>query len=65
MPEVTNPLRQENWTWFGPVVSRMSGDEIESLEDRAMATIADRAPLGLGIRHRAGAAEDSSPGLQR
>jgi uncharacterized protein len=47
MAEVTNPLRQENWTRSGPIVSRLPGEEIESLEDRATATIADPAPLGL------------------
>lgn len=39
--------RRENWTRSGPVVSRLPGEEIESLEDRAVATIADPAPLGL------------------
>lgn len=47
MAEVTNLLKRENWTRSGPIVSRLSGEEIESLEDRAAATVADPAPLGL------------------
>jgi succinate-acetate transporter protein len=46
-PQVMTNLRpQENWTRSGPVVSRLPHDEIEALEDRAAATIADPAPLG-------------------
>jgi uncharacterized protein len=47
MTEATNLLKHENWTKSGPVVSRLSGEEIESLEDRAAATVADPSPLGL------------------
>ena len=47
MAQMTNVLRHENWTRSGPVVSRLPEDEIEFLEDRALATIADPAPLGL------------------
>lgn len=47
MAEVTNLLRQENWTRSGPVVSRLPNEEIESLESRAAATVADPVPLGL------------------
>jgi len=46
MAQVTT-FRRENWTRSGPIVSRMPEDEIEILEDRAAATIADPAPLGL------------------
>jgi uncharacterized protein len=47
MTQVTNLLRHENWTKSGPVVSRLPGEEIESLEERAAATVADPTPLGL------------------
>jgi uncharacterized protein len=47
MTEATNLLKHENWTKSGPVVSRLPGEEIESLEDRAAATVADPSPLGL------------------
>jgi uncharacterized protein len=47
MAEVARLLRHENWTKSGPVVSRLPDHEIETLEDRAVATIADPAPLGL------------------
>lgn len=47
MAQVTNLLRQENWTKSGPVVSRLPSEEIESLEERAAATVADPTPLGL------------------
>ena len=47
MAQVTNLIRHENWTRSGPVVSRLPEDEIEVLEDRAAATVADPAPLGL------------------
>lgn len=47
MAQVTQLLKHENWTKSGPVVSRLPEEEIESLEDRAVATIADPAPLGL------------------
>jgi uncharacterized protein len=47
MAEATNLLRQENWTKSGPVVSRLPNEEIESLESRAAATVADPVPLGL------------------
>ncbi len=46
MAQVTS-LRRENWTRSGPIVSRLPEDEIEILEDRAAAMIADPAPLGL------------------
>ena len=40
--------REENWTRSGAVVSRiLPGEEIETLEDRAAATVADPAPMGL------------------
>lgn len=47
MAHSTNVLRHENWTRSGPIVSRLPEDEIEILEDRATAGIADPAPLGL------------------
>ncbi|HUN96700.1 MAG TPA: acetate uptake transporter [Bradyrhizobium sp.] len=46
MAQLTQLLKHESWTKSGPVVSRLPEEEIESLEDRAMATIADPAPLG-------------------
>lgn len=46
MAQVTS-LRRENWTRSGPIVSRLPEDEIEILEDRAAAMIADPAPFGL------------------
>ena len=40
--------REQNWTRSGPVASRiLQGDEIETLEDRAAATVADPAPMGM------------------
>lgn len=45
--QATNLLRRENWTKSGPVVSHLPGEEIESLEERAAATIADPTSLGL------------------
>jgi hypothetical protein len=48
MAQVSNLLRHENWTKSGPVVSRMPGEEIESLEERAAATVADRRRWGCG-----------------
>jgi uncharacterized protein len=47
MSQATNLLRRENWTKSGPVVSHLPDEEIESLEERAAATIADPTPLGL------------------
>lgn len=47
MAEIANLMRQELWTRSGPVLSRLPGDEIETLEERASATVADPAPLGL------------------
>lgn len=47
MTQITQLLKHENRTKSGPVVSRLPEDEIESLEDRAVATVADPAPLGL------------------
>jgi uncharacterized protein len=47
MAQVTQLLKHENWTKSGPVVSRLPEEEIESLEDRAVATVADPSPLGL------------------
>lgn len=47
MAQVTSLMRHETWTKSGPVVSRLPEDEIEVLEDRATATVADPAPLGL------------------
>jgi succinate-acetate transporter protein len=47
MTQITQLLKHENWTKAGPVVSRLPEEEIESLEDRAVATVADPAPLGL------------------
>lgn len=45
--QLTRLIRHENWTKSGPVVSRLPEDEIEVLEDRATATVADPTPLGL------------------
>jgi len=47
MPQTATLARRENWTKSGPVVSRLPPDEIEALEERATATVADPAPLGL------------------
>jgi uncharacterized protein len=47
MANVTQLLKHENWTKSGPVVSHLPEEEIELLEDRAVATVADPAPLGL------------------
>jgi succinate-acetate transporter protein len=47
MAQVTSLLKHESWTKSGPVVSRLAEEEIEVLESRAVATIADPAPLGL------------------
>jgi hypothetical protein len=47
MSQVTSLLRHESWTKAGPVVSRLAESEIEVLEDHAVATVADAAPLGL------------------
>jgi hypothetical protein len=47
MVQVTNLLRRESWTKSGPVVSHLPDEEIESLEERAAATVADPTPLGL------------------
>ncbi len=47
MAQVTSLMKHESWTKSGPVVSRLDDEEIEVLEDRASATIADPAPLGL------------------
>lgn len=47
MAEASNLLKHESWTKSGPVVSRLPDEEIESLENRAVATVADPAPLGL------------------
>lgn len=47
MAQVTSLMKHESWTKAGPVVSRLAEEEIEVLEDRAIATIADPAPLGL------------------
>jgi uncharacterized protein len=47
MEQPTTLLKHENWTKSGPIVSRLPEEEIESLENRAMATVADPAPLGL------------------
>ncbi|MGH6671717.1 MAG: acetate uptake transporter [Xanthobacteraceae bacterium] len=47
MADIADILRQELWTRSGPVVSRLPGEEIETLEARASATVADPAPLGL------------------
>lgn len=44
---VTAFPKRETWTKSGPVVSCLPQDEIEVLEERATATIADPAPLGL------------------
>jgi succinate-acetate transporter protein len=37
----------ESWTRSGPVNSHLDDQDIEELEERSMATIADPAPLGL------------------
>jgi succinate-acetate transporter protein len=47
MAQVTSLLKHEKWTKSGPVVSRLTDDEIEVLEERTAATVADPAPLGL------------------
>lgn len=47
MEQPTTLLKHENWTKSGPIVSRLPDEEIESLENRATATVADPAPLGL------------------
>lgn len=47
MAQVATLIRRENWTKSGPVVSRIPEDEIEGLEDRAAATVADSTALGL------------------
>lgn len=47
MADIANVMRQELWTKSGPVVSHLPGEEIETLEERATATIADPTPLGL------------------
>lgn len=47
MAQVTPLLKHEKWTKSGPVVSRLPDDEIEVLEERTAATVADPAPLGL------------------
>jgi len=46
MAQVTSS-RQERWTKSGPIVSSIPDGEMEVLEERAAATIADPAPLGL------------------
>jgi len=45
--QVTPLPKRESWTKSGPVVSHLPQDEIEFLEERATATIAAPAPLGL------------------
>lgn len=45
--QVTSFLKRETWTKSGPVTSHLPQDEIEVLEERAAATVADPAPLGL------------------
>lgn len=47
MAQVTTLIRHESWTKSGPVTSRLPDEEIEALEERAVATVADPAPLGL------------------
>src|ERR1700739_4091257 len=47
MAQVTNLLRRENWTKSGPVVTHLPDEEIELLEERTAATVADPTPLGL------------------
>lgn len=47
MEQPTTLLRHENWTKSGPIISRLPEEEIESLENRATATVADPTPLGL------------------
>ncbi len=44
---VVNLEKRNNWTKGGPVVSHLDRDEISMLEERASATIADPATLGL------------------
>ncbi len=39
--------RHASWTKAGPVVSRLPDDEIQVLEERAVATVADASTLGL------------------
>lgn len=45
--QVTSFPKRETWTKSGPMVSNLPQDEIEILEERAAATVADPAPLGL------------------
>jgi hypothetical protein len=47
MVQAPTVTRREPWTQSGPIAARMPEDEIEILEDRAAAMIADPAPLGL------------------
>jgi succinate-acetate transporter protein len=44
--QVTSFPKRETWTKSGPVTSHLPQDEIEVLEKRAAATVADPAPLG-------------------
>jgi succinate-acetate transporter protein len=39
--------KHESWTKAGPVVSHMPDSTLETLEERAVATIGDSSPLGL------------------
>lgn len=56
MAQVTSLMRHESWTKSGPVVSRLPEDEIEALEGRTVATIADpesASPIRIILRlHR-------------
>lgn len=47
MREFSRVARHASWTKAGPVVSHMPDGTIESLEERATATIAESSPLGL------------------
>lgn len=47
MANVTRLQEHATWTKAGPVVSRMSEDEIAALEEQTMATVGDPTTLGL------------------
>ncbi len=48
MAEVSHiRARRENWTRGGPVVTQLDDSEIAAVEERATASIADPAPMGL------------------
>lgn len=47
MAEPARVIKHGNWTKGGPVVSHLSAEEIETLEERSAITVADPTPLGL------------------